>query len=189
MSKLHTHLFRNTCRNAHGSNSPRLCAANLWINWWANLKLRMYLDTFFLMKQTRYLRLVLVGIKFKKLLKWFLSSEVTQNFILIILKFYPWYMTPMLTFPFLVYPASCRYCGIWVVFPDPVSPTITKTWSRVENTWSGEHSSLVRSTLRLHTSIFSISNQILIPAECDQTTTYLVLLHCFEKLFPIRKHW
>jgi len=25
--------------------------------------------------------------------------------------------------PFLVYPCSCKYCGIWVVFPDPVSPT------------------------------------------------------------------
>lgn len=37
------------------------------------------------------------------------------------------YIREIHTFPRLVYPASCRYCGIWVVFPEPVSPTITRT--------------------------------------------------------------
>jgi hypothetical protein len=30
-------------------------------------------------------------------------------------------------FPREVYPASARYCVIWVVFPDPVSPITTNT--------------------------------------------------------------
>ena len=30
--------------------------------------------------------------------------------------------------PRSLYPISCRYCGIWVVFPEPVSPTRIKTW-------------------------------------------------------------
>lgn len=31
-------------------------------------------------------------------------------------------------FPREVYPASARYCVIWVVFPEPVSPTTIKIW-------------------------------------------------------------
>ena len=30
--------------------------------------------------------------------------------------------------PSFAYPASARYCGICVVFPEPVSPTTTITW-------------------------------------------------------------
>lgn len=31
-------------------------------------------------------------------------------------------------FPREVYPASARYCVIWVVFPEPVSPTTIRIW-------------------------------------------------------------
>ena len=31
-------------------------------------------------------------------------------------------------FPSLVYPVSCKYCGICVVLPDPVSATTINTW-------------------------------------------------------------
>ena len=33
----------------------------------------------------------------------------------------------LITFPAFVYPASRMYCGSWVDFPQPVSPTTTTT--------------------------------------------------------------
>jgi len=31
----------------------------------------------------------------------------------------------------LVYPASYKYWGIWVVLPEPVSPSMIKTWKQI----------------------------------------------------------
>ncbi len=47
--------------------------------------------------------------------------------------------TGALTFPTLLYPASWRYWGIWVVFPEPVSPSITSTWKP----WCAERQKMI----------------------------------------------